>query len=47
MAATGSYPLTCDLKDHPDWKIHEIARGHKIMLDRPQDLTSLLPEEAI
>jgi hypothetical protein len=34
------------LKNHPDWKVHEIACGHNIMLDRPQDLASLLLEQA-
>ena len=34
------------LKDHPDWQVHEIACGHNIMLDRPQDLASLLLKEA-
>jgi pimeloyl-ACP methyl ester carboxylesterase len=34
------------LKDHPQWKMHRIACGHSIMLDRPQELASLLLEEA-
>jgi pimeloyl-ACP methyl ester carboxylesterase len=35
------------LKGHPQWKMHNIACGHSIMLDRPQELASLLLEEAI
>ena len=27
------------LKDHPNWKVHEIACGHNIMLDRPLDFS--------
>jgi pimeloyl-ACP methyl ester carboxylesterase len=34
------------LKEHPHWKVHEIACGHSIMLDRPQELAALLQEEA-
>jgi pimeloyl-ACP methyl ester carboxylesterase len=34
------------LKEHPQWKMHRIACGHSIMLDRPQELASLLLEEA-
>lgn len=34
------------LKDHPRWKMHRIACGHSIMLDRPQELASLLLGEA-
>jgi hypothetical protein len=34
------------LRDHPDWHVREIACGHNIMLDRPQELATLLLEEA-
>jgi len=34
------------LKERPLWKVHAIACGHSIMLDRPQELTALLQEEA-
>lgn len=34
------------LKDHPQWKMHTVACGHSIMLDRPKELASLLLEEA-
>jgi len=34
------------LKERPHWKVHAIACGHSIMLDRPQELTALLQEEA-
>jgi pimeloyl-ACP methyl ester carboxylesterase len=34
------------LKDHPEWKVHEVASGHGIMLDRPGELLSLLLAEA-
>jgi len=34
------------LKEHPRWKMHSIACGHEIMLDRPQELASLLLDEA-
>jgi hypothetical protein len=34
------------LKEHPQWKMHSIACGHEIMLDRPQELASLLLEAA-
>jgi pimeloyl-ACP methyl ester carboxylesterase len=34
------------LKDHPEWQVHEIACGHSIMLDRPGELMSLLLAEA-
>ncbi|WP_225770026.1 alpha/beta fold hydrolase [Inquilinus sp. Marseille-Q2685] len=34
------------LKEHSQWKVHEIACGHNIMLDRPQELASLLQKEA-
>jgi len=34
------------LKDHPRWKMHSIECGHSIMLDRPQELASILLEEA-
>lgn len=30
------------LKDHPDWQVHEVDCGHNIMLDRPEELTTLL-----
>jgi pimeloyl-ACP methyl ester carboxylesterase len=34
------------LKEHPRSKMHSIACGHEIMLDRPQELASLLLDEA-
>jgi pimeloyl-ACP methyl ester carboxylesterase len=34
------------LKDHPQWKVHTVPCGHSVMLDRPQELASLLLEEA-
>lgn len=34
------------LKDHPEWQVHDIACGHNIMLDRPQELTELLLQAA-
>jgi pimeloyl-ACP methyl ester carboxylesterase len=34
------------LKDHPQWKVHKVACGHSIMLDRPHELASLLLEDA-
>lgn len=34
------------LKDHPGWQVHELACGHNIMLDQPQDLAFLLLKEA-
>jgi len=34
------------LKEHPQWKMHEVACGHNIMLDRPQELALLLLKEA-
>ncbi|PLR31452.1 alpha/beta hydrolase [Chimaeribacter californicus] len=33
------------LKDHPDWRVHDIACGHNIMLDRPEELAARLLEE--
>jgi pimeloyl-ACP methyl ester carboxylesterase len=35
------------LQEHPQWKVHRVACGHSIMLDRPQELASLLLEETI
>jgi len=32
------------LKEHAQWRMHEIACGHSIMLDRPQELAALLLE---
>ena len=34
------------LKDHPKWRVHTVACGHGIMLDRPAELTALLLAEA-
>jgi pimeloyl-ACP methyl ester carboxylesterase len=34
------------LKDHPQWRTHTVECGHSIMLDKPEQLTSLLLTEA-
>ena len=34
------------LKENPRWTMHEVACGHNIMLDRPQELALLLLQEA-
>lgn len=34
------------LRDDPQWTLHSIACGHSIMLDRPDELASLLLNEA-
>jgi len=34
------------VKDNPRWKVHTVAAGHNVMLDSPDELTSLLLEEA-
>ena len=34
------------LKDDPRWKVRTVASGHNVMLDSPDELTSLLLEEA-
>jgi pimeloyl-ACP methyl ester carboxylesterase len=33
------------LKDNPRWRMHTVASGHNVMLDRPVELTSILLEE--
>ncbi|KLU25362.1 hypothetical protein EOS_15320 [Caballeronia mineralivorans PML1(12)] len=33
------------LKDDPRWKVRTVASGHNVMLDSPDELTSLLLEE--
>lgn len=33
------------LKAHPEWKVHSIACGHSIMLDRPEELAALMMDE--
>lgn len=33
------------LKENPEWRVHEFACGHCIMLDRPEELLSLLVAE--
>lgn len=35
------------VKGDPQWKVHSVACGHSIMLDRPQELALLLQEETI
>lgn len=39
-------PTHLRLRDHPDWRVHEVDCGHNIMLDRPGELASLLLEGA-
>lgn len=34
------------LKDDPRWTVHDIACGHAIMLDRPDEMVALLLAEA-
>ena len=35
------------LKDHPNWRVHTVACGHNIMLNRPEELISLLTMAAL
>lgn len=33
------------LKDNPKWKVHTVECGHNVMLDKPEELVSMLLEE--
>jgi hypothetical protein len=34
------------LKSQPDWRTHEIACGHDLMIDKPVELSDLLEKAA-
>jgi hypothetical protein len=35
-----------NLKSQPDWRTHEVACGHDLMIDKPAELSDLLEKAA-